>query len=76
MARGKAKNGEAKSVNGNGAHLGFEAQLFLAAEHGPGEHYLGGATGGVGGDLRPGDRVVCGTCRLASARPGSGVARL
>jgi type I restriction enzyme M protein len=32
MARGRAKNGEAKSVHGNGAHLGFEAQLFLAAD--------------------------------------------
>ena len=32
MARGRSKNGEAKSVNGNGANLGFEAQLFLAAD--------------------------------------------
>jgi hypothetical protein len=32
MARGRSKAGEAKSVNGNGANLGFEAQLFLAAD--------------------------------------------
>jgi type I restriction enzyme M protein len=32
MARGKSKNGEAKSGNGNGANLGFEAQMFLAAD--------------------------------------------
>src|SRR5215813_5122147 len=32
MARGRPKAGEAKSVNGSGANLGFEAQLFLAAD--------------------------------------------
>src|SRR5262249_23755356 len=32
MARGRSKNGEAKSANGNGANLGFEAQMFLAAD--------------------------------------------
>lgn len=32
MARGKAKNGAGKTANGNGATLGFEAQMFLAAD--------------------------------------------
>ena len=32
MARGRSKNGASKPVNGNGAHLGFEAQMFLAAD--------------------------------------------
>ena len=32
MARGKTKKTETDRRNGNGAHLGFEAQLFLAAD--------------------------------------------
>src|SRR5712691_12844761 len=32
MARGKSKNEATKSRNGNGANLGFEAQMFLAAD--------------------------------------------
>ena len=32
MARGRSKNAETQSRNGNGANLGFEAQLFLAAD--------------------------------------------
>ena len=32
MARGRSKNTEAKLMNSNGAHLGFEAHLFLAAD--------------------------------------------
>jgi type I restriction enzyme M protein len=32
VARGRAKATETKSKNGNGANIGFEAQLFLAAD--------------------------------------------
>ena len=32
MARGRPEKVGTKPVNGNGAHLGFEAQLFLAAD--------------------------------------------
>ena len=32
MARGRPEKVGTKSVNGNGANLGFEAQLFLAAD--------------------------------------------
>jgi type I restriction enzyme M protein len=32
MPRGTAKKADTNSRNGNGANLGFEAQLFLAAD--------------------------------------------
>lgn len=32
MARGKSQNADAKTRNGNGANLGFDAQMFLAAD--------------------------------------------
>ena len=32
MARGKSKNADTKAGNGNGANMGFEAQMFLAAD--------------------------------------------
>jgi type I restriction enzyme M protein len=32
MPRGNAKKAEAKTTNGNGTNLGFEAQMFLAAD--------------------------------------------
>ena len=32
MARGKSKNADTRAGNGNGANLGFEAQMFLAAD--------------------------------------------
>ena len=32
MPRGRSKKAETKPGNGNGANLGFEAQMFLAAD--------------------------------------------
>jgi type I restriction enzyme M protein len=32
MARGRSKQNETKAKNGNGANLGFEAEMFLAAD--------------------------------------------
>src|SRR5688500_7271322 len=32
MAQGRSRNGATKPVNGHGAHLSCEAQLFLAAD--------------------------------------------
>jgi type I restriction enzyme M protein len=32
VARGRQKPAETNGKNGNGAHLGFEAELFLAAD--------------------------------------------